>query len=161
MLLGTKGASLWDSMKRVHPYVKSCYISVDAVTSETYNKVRTTKSQYGNFNQLIENLKFINTIPNITEITLAYVISHLNYFEVDKFIPFMKKYFPDKTITFVFYKINDYTDGIFPKGETFKDYAVHFEDHPKHQDFLKHWKRCLKSGEDENQRIVHTLQGIG
>ena len=122
---------MWDSMKGVHPYVKSCYISIDAVTSETYNKVRTLKPSHGNFEQLIENLKFINTIPDLKRIALTFVVSELNYFEVDKFLD-MKRYFPDKDIEFRYYKIMDWGH----LGKKYGEYAINEENNPNYKDFL-------------------------
>jgi MoaA/NifB/PqqE/SkfB family radical SAM enzyme len=149
---------MWDSMKAVHPFVKGCYISIDAATSETYNKVRTIKSSHGNFEQLIENLKFINTIPNITDVTLAFVISHLNYFEVEKFLD-MKKYFPDKEVSFIYYKVLKWNH-FWTENSDFPDFAVWDKSHPKYESFLKYWKRCLKRAKDDNIYLLHTLHGI-
>ena len=56
---------MWESMPNVHNYVKSCEISIDAGTKFTYeNKTRLG----GNWDVLIENLKFINTIPKLKEL---------------------------------------------------------------------------------------------
>ena len=146
---------MWDSMKGVHPYVKSCYISIDAVTSETYNKVRTLKPSHGNFEQLIENLKFINTIPDLKRIALTFVVSELNYFEVDKFLD-MKRYFPDKDIEFRYYKIMDWGH----LGKKYGEYAIHEENHPKYKDFLGYWEECEKKIKSENLEVKHNLHGL-
>jgi organic radical activating enzyme len=46
---------MWESMTKVHKYVKTCEISIDAAIKDTYeNKVRVG----GNWDELIENLKF-------------------------------------------------------------------------------------------------------
>ena len=146
-------SKMWDSMKSVQPYVKTAYISVDAITSETYNKVRTLKPSHGNFEQLVENLKFINTIPTLETIVMTYTVSNMNYHEVDRFFE-IKQFLPDKDIVWYFYKVNDW--GHF--GNKLNDYSIHNVDHPNHQDFLIHWKKCLENG--KNQRMRHTLQGI-
>ena len=51
---------MWDSMPNIHKYVKSCEISIDAGTKDTYeNKTRLG----GNWENLLNNLKFISTLP--------------------------------------------------------------------------------------------------
>ena len=47
-------------MKNIHKYVKSCEISIDSASKDIYeNKVRLG----GKWDDLIENLKYIATLP--------------------------------------------------------------------------------------------------
>jgi hypothetical protein len=53
---------MWDKLKNVHHLIKSCEISIDASTKETYEKkVRIG----GNWDILQKNLEFITQIPTI------------------------------------------------------------------------------------------------
>ena len=53
---------LWERMKSVHPFVKSCEISIDAATQDTYeNKTRIG----GKWETLLKQLDFIINIPTI------------------------------------------------------------------------------------------------
>lgn len=70
---------MWESMKNIHPYVKSCEISIDAGTKDTYeNKTRLG----GNWDTLIENLKFISTIDTIQIVRTSFVVQKSNYKEM-------------------------------------------------------------------------------
>ena len=53
--------SMWDTMKEVQPFVRTCEVSIDA-TKDTYeNKTRIG----GKWDILLENLKFITNIKTI------------------------------------------------------------------------------------------------
>ena len=73
---------MWESMKNIHPYVKSCEISIDAGTKDTYeNKTRIG----GNWKTIIERLKFISTIKTIDRFRFSFVVQDSNYREMKKF----------------------------------------------------------------------------
>jgi hypothetical protein len=44
---------MWDSMSNIHAYVKTCEISIDAATKETYEKLRLG----GRWDKIIEGLE--------------------------------------------------------------------------------------------------------
>ena len=68
---------MWDSMKSIHPYVKTCEISIDAATKDTYeNKTRIG----GDWDELINNLKFISTLPNLKKIKPSFVVQNHKQF---------------------------------------------------------------------------------
>lgn len=74
--------SNWDRMKKIHPFVKSCEISIDAATQDTYeNKTRIG----GKWNDIIENLHYISTLPFLKEVVLSFVVQYDNYKEMEKF----------------------------------------------------------------------------
>ena len=127
---------MWDSMKNVHPYVKSCEISVDAATRDTYeNKTRLN----GNWDELMENLKFIATIPNLTMIKPSFVVQQQNYKEMKMFYDLMIGIF-GKRSTIYFGKIINW--GTFSDDE-FKQHQVHNPDHVEFQDFIKELNNTL------------------
>ena len=66
---------MWDSMPNIHKYVKSCEISIDAGTKETYeNKTRIG----GNWDNLLSNLKFISEIKTLGIIKTSFVVQDTN-----------------------------------------------------------------------------------
>lgn len=121
---------MWDSMKNVHKYVKSCEISIDAATKDTYeNKVRLN----GNWDKLVKNLEFISTIPTLKNIKTSFVVQSHNYREMKLFYEKMLSIFGDKV--FVFYgKINNW--GTYDNND-FENLKVWDKNHPEHLDFVK------------------------
>lgn len=102
---------MWESMPNIHKFVRSCEISIDAGTKETYeNKTRLG----GNWDNLLNNLKFISTIPNLRK-KLSFVVQDTNYMEMVEFANKMNEIFKNKCIIY-FGKITNwgtYTDGQF------------------------------------------------
>ena len=73
---------LWNEMKAT-PYIKTIEVSIDAGSRETYE----TKTRLnGNWNKLIENLKFLSTQDHIIEeFIVSMVVSKHNYTEMYMF----------------------------------------------------------------------------
>ena len=125
---------MWESMPNVHKFVKTCEISIDAGTKETYE----TKTRLGgNWETLIENLKFISTIPSIFYISTSFVVQSSNYMEMEIFLKLMKSIFGKKVKVF-FSKINNW--GTFSEGE-YKLAKVWDKEHPEHEFFLKEFNK--------------------
>jgi len=73
---------LWERMKSIHPFVKSCEISIDAATKSTYEK----KTRIGgNWDTLLKQLGFIIDIPTITDYIFSFVVQDTNYKEMYNF----------------------------------------------------------------------------
>jgi molybdenum cofactor biosynthesis enzyme MoaA len=128
---------MWDSMPNIHPYVKSCEISMDAGTKDTYE----TKTRIGgNWDILIKNLKFINTIPKLKYIKTSFVIQSHNYMEMKLFLDLMKNIF-NKKVKIYFGKILNW--GHLTEGQ-YSLLKVWDRQHPEHREYLKHldtiWK---------------------
>ena len=69
-------------MKSVHPFVKSCEISIDAATQDTYeNKTRIG----GKWETLLKQLDFIINIPTINSYIFSFVVQDSNYKEMYDF----------------------------------------------------------------------------
>lgn len=127
---------MWDSMKSVHPYVKTCEISIDAATKDTYeNKTRIG----GNWDELIDNLKFISTLPNLTRIKPSFVVQNHNYKEMKLFYDTMFDLFGKKSSIF-FGKINNW--GTF-SDEEFLEHQVWNPNHRNYLDFVEEVNRTL------------------
>lgn len=127
---------MWDSMKNIHPYVKSCEISIDAATKETYeNEVRIN----GNWDELIENLKFIATIPKLRRIKASFVVQQKNYKEMKQFYDLMINIFGNKVRVF-YGKITNW--GTFTEDE-FKNEEIWNVTHPEHNEFITEVRKTL------------------
>lgn len=137
---------MWDSMKNIHPYVKTCEISIDAATKDTYeNKTRIG----GNWDELIDNLKFIATIPTLKYVKPSFVVQQKNYKEIKLFYDLMSDIFGNRANIF-YGKINNW--GTFTESE-FNEAAVWKPEHPEHEQFVEEVNRALRS-----QRIWTNLK---
>lgn len=127
---------MWDSMKSIHPYVKTCEISIDAGTKDTYeNKTRIG----GSWDELIDNLKFISTIPTLKKIKPSFVVQNHNYKEMGLFYDMMFGLFGKKSNIF-FGKINNW--GTF-SDEDFLEHQVWNPNHINYSDFIEEVNRTL------------------
>jgi MoaA/NifB/PqqE/SkfB family radical SAM enzyme len=136
---------MWDSMPNVHKYVTSCEISIDAGIKDTYeNKTRIG----GNWNNLIKNLNFINTIPTLNSIKTSFVVQDSNYMEMEIFYKLIYSIFGNKAKIF-FGKITNW--GTFSEGE-FKLKKVWDETHPEHMLFKKEFNKV-----SNNLNVFHNL----
>lgn len=136
---------MWDSMPNIHKYVRTCEISIDAGTKDTYeNKTRLG----GDWENLLNNLKFISTIPTLSKIKTSFVVQDSNYTEMETFYNLMYSIFGKKVNVF-FGKITNW--GTFSEGE-FKFKQVWDEEHPEHYLFKKEFNKVWK-----NQNLFHNL----
>lgn len=121
---------MWESMPNVHKYVKSCEISIDAGTKETYE----TKTRInGNWDVLIENLKYISTIPRINRVKTSFVVQQKNYREMKLFYDLMYSIFGNKADIY-YNKITNW--GTFTEEEFLLE-QIWNESHPEYNEFIK------------------------
>jgi len=136
---------MWDSIPNVHKYVHTCEISIDAGTQDTYeNKTRLG----GKWNNLINNLNFIKTIPTLNNIKTSFVVQDTNYIEMETFYNLMYSIFGKKVNVF-FGKITNW--GTFSEGE-FKLKQVWDINHPEHELFKINFNKIWK-----NSNVFHNL----
>jgi MoaA/NifB/PqqE/SkfB family radical SAM enzyme len=134
---------MWDSMPNIHGYVHSCEISIDAGTKDTYeNKTRLG----GKWDNLIDNLKFISTLP--ISVKTSFVVQDSNYTEMEIFYNLMYSIF-GKRVNVFFGKITNW--GTFSEGE-FKLKQVWDTEHPEHELFKKEFNKVWK-----NENLFHNL----
>jgi sulfatase maturation enzyme AslB (radical SAM superfamily) len=136
---------MWNSMKSIHPYVKTCEISIDAGLKETYENYTRLG---GKWDILIDNLKFINTIPKLKYIKTSFVVQSHNYKEMTTFVELINKIFGKKAYVF-FGKINNW--GTFTNSE-FQLLKVWDETHPEYQFFLDEFDKVWK-----NKQVFHNM----
>lgn len=136
---------MWESMSNIHRYVKSCEISIDAATKETYeNKTRLG----GNWDTLIENLKFINTIPKLTSVKTSFVVQDTNYTEIETFYHLMRSIFGFKAQIF-YGKITNW--GTYSEDK-FNEKKIWDINHPEHYKFVKEFNKICN-----NNNVSHNM----
>jgi len=123
----------WELLHKIHPYVKSCEISIDAATKDTYeNKVRLR----GDWDKLMDNIKFILTIKKITRMRFSFVTQAKNYNEMLDFYNLITDLTKDsgKKVEILYNGIVDW--GAYPTKEDFLKEEIHNPQHPEFNDFL-------------------------
>jgi MoaA/NifB/PqqE/SkfB family radical SAM enzyme len=126
--------SMWDSMPTIHKYVKSCEISIDAGTKLTYeNETRIG----GNWDVLIENLKYISTIDTIRDIKVSFVVQNSNYKEMRLFYDIIDSIFTNK-IDIFYGRITNW--GTYSE-DGFNHVDVANVNHENHEDFLSEFNK--------------------
>ena len=128
---------MWKSMKPIHRYVKTCEISIDAATKETYE----TKTRIGgDWDVLINNLNYISKISTLTNIKTSFVVQSDNYTEMKPFLDLMKNVIGKKAKVF-FGKVNNW--GTFT-DEQFHKIKVWDATHPMYNEFVTEFNKvCL------------------
>ena len=137
---------MWDSMPNVHEYVSSCEISIDAGTKDTYeNKTRIG----GKWDELIENLKFISTIPKLQRIKPSFVVQQRNYKEMKLFYDLMISIFGNKANVY-YGKITNW--GTFSNDE-YLTHQIWNPTHDEYDDFITEVNKTLPA-----EQCWHNLQ---
>lgn len=136
---------MWDSMPNIHKYVKSCEISIDAGTKDTYENITRLG---GNWDTLIENLNFISTIPTLKTVKTSFVVQDSNYMEMETFYNTMYGIFGEKVNVF-FGKITNW--GTFSDAE-YMIKKVWDVNHPEHTKFLDEFNKVWK-----NKKLFHNM----
>jgi len=138
--------SMWNSMKNVHPYVGSVEISIDASNKETYDIVRRN----GDWDMLMENLDYINTLDTIDVITLSFVVQNINYKEIFEFEKLKDRLNNIPQVRTHYHKILDWGH-----MNDFDERAVWKPEHRNHKDFRKLWDEfIIKTNKDY---MTHTV----
>jgi len=134
---------MWDSMPNIHKYVHTSEISIDAGTKDTYeNKTRLG----GNWKNLMNNLKFISTLP--ISVKTSFVVQDSNYMEMEIFYNLMHSIF-GKRVNVFFGKITNW--GTFSEEE-FKLKQIWDTEHPEHGLFKEHFNKIWKK-----ENLFHNL----
>jgi hypothetical protein len=129
---------MWDTMPNIHKYVRSCEISIDAGTQNTYENVTRLG---GNWDNLLNNLRFISTIKSIRNVKCSFVVQQSNYNEMSTFFDLIRSIFGKKTKVF-YGRLTNW--GTF-SNEMFKFLDVADETHPEHSFFLEEFNKVAIS----------------
>ena len=137
---------MWESMPNVHKYIKTCEISIDAATKDTYeNKTRIG----GNWDTLINNLKYINTIKTLNSIKTSFVVQDSNYKEMSEFNNMIQNIFGIRAQIY-FSRIINW--GTFSEDE-FLTKQIWNPNHSLYLDFLKEFNLICN-----NSNVRHNMQ---
>ena len=135
-------------MKKVHPFVKSCEISVDAACKDTYeNKTRLG----GKWNEIIDNLHYISNLPLLNDVVLSFVVQHDNYKEMYDFYELGKSIFGDTNKNWRIFYNRVVNWGTFTKKQ-FKQVDVCDSNHPEYKELLNQYKKLAHL-----DRISHNM----
>lgn len=129
---------MWDSMSGIHNLVHTCEISIDAATKETYEKITRIG---GNWDVLIDNLKFISTIGTINKVKCSFIVQKSNYKEMNRFVELITFIFGKKTDIF-FCRLQDWKS--FTPDE-YKEQEINSPNHPDHEDFIAEFNKVCYS----------------
>lgn len=130
-LLWTK--KLWNKMKNAQAFINTVEVSIDAATKETYSITR----KGGNFDILLENLKFITNIDTIGRFIFSFVVQKDNFREMKSYVDLIESYkgLKDKVYKIYFYEVKHWgtwTD------EEFKDKQVSNPNHSLYSEFVEY-----------------------
>lgn len=138
--------SMWDKLSHIHDLIKTIEISVDASNKETYEIIR----RGGDWDILIENLKFISTI-NLKDKRISFVVQDTNYSQMEDFYNLMSSIFKNKADIY-FNKITNwgtYTDFEFEQKQIWNP------THPQFDSFL------IQLGKINNRhKCIHNMHDI-
>ena len=143
----------WKGIEKAHPLIKSAEISIDASTPETYSVNRKN----GNWDLLLKNLEFINTIKSIEEIVLSFVVQDNNFREIPEFINLAKKLTNIPYVGVHFYKILRWGH---LSEEEFEHRAVWKPSHMNYNEFAHIWKKFLVSNIGDPIQVTHNLHSF-
>jgi hypothetical protein len=124
---------MWERVKAIHPYVKTCEVSIDAGTKETYE----TKTRIGGkWDVLLDNLKFISKISTINRFSFSFVVQDSNFREMKLFYDMITNYMKGSKSYFdVFY--NAITNWGTYSEEEYNEKNVTNSNHKYHKEFLE------------------------
>jgi MoaA/NifB/PqqE/SkfB family radical SAM enzyme len=129
---------MWSTLKAA-PYIKIVEVSIDAATKETYE----TKTRLnGQWDKLIDNLKFLSKIDSIEEFVCSMVVSKHNYKEMFLFYELITDIFKNSNfkwgISINYRQLVDW--GTYSK-ETLTELQVFKEEHELFFDFIEELKK--------------------
>jgi len=137
---------MWKSLSHIHDLIKTIEISVDASKKETYEIVR----RGGNWETILENLKFISTIK-LYDKRISFVVQDTNYKEMENFYNLMTNIFKND-IDVYFNKITNW--GTYSDGE-FALKQIWNESHPEFKNFLIELNKINKK-----YKCIHNMYDI-
>lgn len=133
---------MWDEIKNSRDYIKYCEISIDAATKYTYENVTRLN---GDWDKLMNNLKFIISLDSITCLRFSFVVQNKNYKEIIPFIELIYELnkerirkFGEWSSVIYFSKVDDWY--VMPPQE-FDEYAVWKDSHQNYNEFLEEIKK--------------------
>ena len=143
--------SLWNKLHKIHRYVKTAEISIDAATQDTYeNKTRLG----GVWSKLLDNLQFITTINTVKTFTFSFVTQDTNFREMDKFVDLFETFdsLKGKKYKVFFNHVTNW--GTFNEEE-YKQKDISNPDHKDHREFLDMLNKVK-----DRKNVVHNFNHL-
>lgn len=137
---------MWGLMKNIQKLVRIIEVSVDAATEDTYKVIR----RGGEWDILIENLKFMSTLP-IGEFRISMVVQDNNFMEMEDFYNLMNGIFKGRAKIF-FKKIDNW--GTYT-NEQFFEKEIFNEGHPMFNMFLLQLAKI-----DKKHNCIHNFHDV-
>lgn len=132
-------SKMWDKLQS-KKYIKSIEVSIDAGTKDTYENITRLN---GNWDRLIDNLKFISKLESVKFFQLSFVVSELNYKEMNIFYDIITDIFKGRNIEVVYRQHVHWEDGLYTQKEV-GDISIFDENHKNHKLFLEEFNKLYK-----------------
>jgi len=121
---------MWETIpKYIRKLVKTTEISIDAASPETY----TINRRGGDFDKLLENLKFISKLRKhgpIKTMRISMIVQENNFLEMPEFVRLGKRLKVDTVFFNQLVNWGTYSD------EEFASRAIYFQEHHRHSEFI-------------------------
>ncbi|HEX9059241.1 MAG TPA: radical SAM protein [Clostridia bacterium] len=121
---------VWEKMSKIHSNIENIFISIDAATSGTYQKIRVN----GNFEKLCENIRFLGQKRlegKLKYLQAALVVQKKNYKEMADFVKLVKSCNFDQAYFSTLDNWESWDEDVY------LDNAVCNETHPEYPELLE------------------------
>jgi len=144
---------MWNSLQS-KKYIKVVEISIDAGTKDTYENITRLN---GDWDKLIENIKFLSTQSSIIHMTFSMVVSQHNYKEMLQMYNIISDIFKNSTVGFdVHYRqLVHWEMGKYSIKEV-NNISIFEQGHPLFNDFILELKKICNL-EKVNHNFHHLL----
>ena len=140
---------MWNKINKIHKYIKTIQISIDAATKDTYEKIR----RGGKWEVLMKNINFLLTIPTIEKMEYVFIVQDTNYKEMEQFLQLVNN-LPHKNTQGVFFN-KIYNWGTYSDSE-YKQKKIWDESHPEFNEFLIELSKIV-NGHDANTDLLDLI----
>jgi hypothetical protein len=128
--------TMWNMIKKATPFIKTIEVSIDAGTKDTYeNKTRLN----GNWDILMDSLKFLSTIKSVNTCIFSMTVSKHNYKEMLDMYNILYPMFKHKNILNINYR-RLVQWGTYDTT-TYNDLCIFEKEHELYLDFVKELKK--------------------
>lgn len=142
---------MWESLQSKQ-YIKTIEISVDAGTKHTYENVTRLN---GDWDRLIENIKYLSTQDTIKKMIFSMVVSQHNYKEMLQLYNIITNIYKNSKIHITInFRQHVYWGSGALSIKQVQDISVFEKDHPEFNEFIKHL-RLVKDRNNVSHNFHH------
>jgi sulfatase maturation enzyme AslB (radical SAM superfamily) len=144
---------MWNSLQ-AKKYIKVVEISIDAGSKNTYENITRLN---GDWDKLIENIKFLSKQSSIIHMTFSMVVSQHNYKEMTQMYNIINEIFNESTVGFdiQYRQLVHWQTGKYSIKDI-NDISVFEQDHPLFSDFIIELQK-IANLEKINHNFHHLL----